>query len=113
MILEQGEKIHIVERRLFADDVRRHFIGEVLKCTERAVRAKGYVWVFDVVNAQYVRKSENRERIFALDDRLIINVITPEANIEATAYVYDPQKGLLVTDRESFSLEITEFSPMR
>lgn len=113
MILEQGEKIHVVERRLFVDDVRRHFIGEVLKCTERAVRARGYVWVFDAVSGQYIQKPEKRERIFALDDRLIINVIPSEADIEATAYISDPQKGLLVTDRESFFLEITEFTAMR
>ena len=35
MILEPGEKVHIVERRYFADDVRSHLIGEVLRCTAR------------------------------------------------------------------------------
>ncbi len=44
MILEPGEKVHIVERRYSADDVRRHLIGEVLRCTEQAIRLKGYVW---------------------------------------------------------------------
>jgi len=48
-----------------------------------------------------------------LGDRLIINVLSPEADLEATKYVIDPQKGLLVTDDKSFSLEITEFSAMR
>jgi len=42
MILEQGEKVHIIERRYFADDIRRHVAGEVLKCTEHAIRLKGY-----------------------------------------------------------------------
>jgi hypothetical protein len=113
MILEQGEKVHIVERRLFADDIRRHVAGEVLRCTERAIRLSGYVWVFDVTNGQFVRKPERRERLVCLGERLSINVLPLEANLEAMKYVTDPYKELLVTDEKSFSLEITEFSAMR
>jgi len=68
MILEQGEKVHIIERRYFADDPRRHLIGKVAGCTEQSVRVKG---------------------------------------------VDTPQRGLVVTDGATFSLEITEFSAMR
>jgi len=113
MILEQGEKVHIVERRYFADDIRRHVVGEVLNCTEHAIRLKGYVWGFDSPNGRFVRKSEKRERIVCMGDRLIINVLPPEADLEATQYVADPQKGLQVTDEKSFFLEITEFTAMR
>jgi hypothetical protein len=113
MILEQGEKIHIVERRYFTDDIRRHVVGEVLRCTEQAIRVRGCVWVFDSANGEFVRKPEERERVVCLGDRLIINVLPPEADLEATKYVADPQRGLLVTDDKSFSLEITEFSAMR
>jgi hypothetical protein len=113
MILEQGEKVHIVERRHFADDLRRHVAGEVLKCTAQAIRLKGYVWIFDSVNGQFVRKSEKRERIVCLGERLTINVLPPEADLEAIQYITDPQKGLQVTDGKSFFLEITEFTAMR
>jgi hypothetical protein len=113
MILEPGEKVHIVERRYFADDVRRHLIGEVLKCTEQAIRLKGNVWVFDMANGRFVRKPDSRERIVCLGDRLTINVLPPEADLGAAKYVTDPQRGLLLTDDKSFSLEITEFSVMR
>jgi hypothetical protein len=113
MILEQGEKVHIVERRYFVDDIRRHVVGEVLKCTEHAIRLKGYVWVFDSPNGRFVRKPEKRERIVYMGDRLIINVLPQEADLEATQYIADPQKGLQVTDEKSFFLEITEFTAMR
>jgi hypothetical protein len=113
MILEPGEKVHIVERRYFTDDVRRHLIGEVLKCTTQSVRIKGYVWVFDNVNGRFVRKPEKRERIVYLGNRLTINVIPPEVDLEAVKYVADPQKGLQVTDGKEFFLEVTEFTVMR
>lgn len=113
MILEQGEKVHIIERRYFADDLRRHLVGEVVGCTEQSVRVKGYIWVFDVANGRFVRKPEKRERILSLADRLTINVLPPEANLDTVKYVDTPQRGLVVTDETTFSLEITEFSTMR
>ncbi len=113
MILEQGEKVHIVERRYFTDDVRRHLVGEVIKCTEQAIRLEGYVWVFDIGNGRFVRKPERRERIVCLGDRLTINVLPLEVDLETVKYVADPQRGLVVTDERSFSLEITEFGVMR
>jgi hypothetical protein len=113
MILEQGEKVHIIERRHFTDDIRRHLVGEVTRCSEQAIRLKGYVWVFDIANGQFVRKPEKRERVVCLGDRLTINVLPPEADLDAMKYISDPQKGLLVTDEKSFFLEVTEFTAMR
>jgi hypothetical protein len=113
MILEQGEKVHIVERRYFTDDLRRHLVGEVTKCAEQTIRLKGYVWVFDIANGRFVRKPEKRERVVCLSDRLTINVIPPEADLDAMKYVTDPERGLVATDGRSFTLEITEFTVMR
>ena len=113
MIVEPGEKLHIVERRYFADDVRRHFVGEVLSCTGWVMRLKGYTWVFDDVSGEFVRKPEKRERVISILDRLTVNVIPPEADVDAVKYVTVPQKGLVVTDERTFFLEITEFTAMR
>jgi hypothetical protein len=113
MILEQGENVHIIERRYFTDDVRRHLVGKVIKCTEQAIRLKGYVWVFDIANGRFIRKPERRERIVCLYDRLTINVLPPEVDLDAVKYVTDSQRGLVATDEKSFSLEITEFGVMR
>jgi hypothetical protein len=114
MILEPGEKVHVVERRVFTDDVRRHFVGQVLKCAEYAVRLKGYVWVYDDMSGRFVRKPEMRERVITLGgDRLIINVIPPEVSIEEVRYVTDPQEGLLVTDGKNLFLEIAELTARR
>jgi hypothetical protein len=103
LILEQNEKAHIVERRCFTDDVRRH-LGEVIKCTEQAIRLEGYVLVFDIPNGRFVRKPEKRERIVCLGDRLTTNVLPPEADIDAVKYVTDPQRGLVATGGRSFTL---------
>lgn len=113
MILAPGEKVHMVERRYFADDVRRHVAGEVLDCTDHAIRLRGHVWVFDSAQGRFVQKPAIRERVVCMGSRLIINVLPPEADLEAIRYIADPLKGLQVTDEKSFSLEITEFTAMR
>jgi hypothetical protein len=113
MILEPGEKLHIVERRFFSDDVQRHVVGEVLACTEQVVRLQGYIWVFDVTDGRFIRKPEKRERIIPLHGRLTINVIPRDVDPSMVKYVADPQRGLQVTAGQGFCLDISEFGVKR
>ena len=85
----------------------------MIRCTEQAIRLQGYVWVFDIGNGRFVRKPDKRERIVCLADRLTINVLPSEADLETVEYVTDPQRGLVATDGRSFTLEVTEFTVMR
>ena len=78
MIVEVGEKVHIIERRYFENDVRRHFIGEVTRASERAIRLLGYVWAFDRSKGQYVMKTDIRERIIFPGERHLINILPKE-----------------------------------
>lgn len=109
MILEVGEKVHIVERRFFKEDARRHFIGEIVKCTEHSIRVKGYLWTFEPMRG-FNRKPELRESVIHLDEGLTINIIPPEVNLEEIKYVSSLQKGHIATDGKSFSLDVTEFA---
>jgi hypothetical protein len=114
MIFEPGEKIHVIIRRLFETDLRRHFIGEIVGVSGLVVKVKGRVIVFNSVTNQYELKPDIRIRILSLiDARNIINVIPREANIEDTKYVLTHEKRLVVTDGESFTLDINEFSTSR
>jgi hypothetical protein len=112
MILDIGEKVHIIERRLFADDLRRHLVGEITRCTGNTIRLKAYIWVFHQLKG-FVRKPEKRERVLYLSDRLTINVIPREVKLEEIQYVNDPKKGLYVSDGKQFNLEINEFGDSR
>jgi len=113
MILETGEKVHIIERRYFPNDLRRHFVGQIVECTETVMRVKGRAWVFDESKGEFACKREVRERIIALGERLTINVIPQETSLEDVSYQLSPQNELVVTDGKKFSLEISEFSAIR
>ncbi len=43
MIVSVGETVCIIERRQFAEDTLRYFIGEVIASSENALRVKGHV----------------------------------------------------------------------
>jgi hypothetical protein len=109
MILNVGEKVHIIERRLFREDAKRHFIGEVIGCTENSFRVTGYDWTIEAMRG-FVRKPEKRERIMVFNEGYIINIIPDEVNIEDIHYIVTAQQYHVVTDGKNFSLDITEFT---
>lgn len=113
LIFEVGEKVHIIEQRQLTEDVRRHFVGEIVNCTEHAMRLKGYVWVYDPMKAAFIRKPEKRERVMYLDNRLTIHLIPTEVDLDKIKYVTLPGKGLVVADGEKFTLDISEFTATR
>jgi len=114
MIFEPGEKIYVIIRRLFETDLRRHFIGEIVGVSESAVKVKGRAIVLNSVTNQYELKPDIRIRIVSLiDARNLINIIPKETNIEDTKYVLNHERRLVVTDGETFTLDINEFSTSR
>jgi hypothetical protein len=108
MIIDAGEKVCIIERRYFAEDPVRLFIGEILASSESALRLKGYVWVYDMMKG-LTRKPELRERILYPNDRTNINIIPKYVNINELQVVIVTGKGFFVKDSKEFSLDISEF----
>ncbi len=111
MILDIGEKVHIIERRYSAEDLRRHFIGEVIRCGESTVRVKGHAWAFDSMRGEFVQKPEEKDRVIPLGKRVVLNVIPPQVNLSELKYIAT-KRGLVVTDGQEFSLDISEFMAM-
>lgn len=114
MILQQGEKVHIIIRRNFEGDLRRHFIGEIVAAKDTLVRATGYAFVLDNTTGQFVRRPEKRIRIFGIaESGNIINVLPLNADVESSSYKQSTEGKLIVTDGKSFTLDINEFGSSR
>jgi hypothetical protein len=110
MLLHPGDKLHIITRRLYENDLRRHFAGEVQNVTENAVRLKGYTFVFDGISNDFKRREDVRVRLFSLMDAgLIINLLPAEAIIENITYELSAENHLLVTDGKYFTMDLREF----
>lgn len=111
MILEIGEKIHVMVRRNFETDLRRHFIGEVTAISGLMVRVEGNVYVLNMGTSEYIQRPSKRVRLFGLaDSGNIINVLPSESDLANAVYTYTKDGRLVVTDKQTFSLDINEFS---
>ena len=114
MILEPGTKLHVITRRTFEDDLRRHFAGEVMRATDMTAMIRGYTFVLSTTRNEFVRRPERRTRIMSLVDAgNIINVIPRDVDLESLAYIYGEDRRLMVTDGKDFRLDINEFSGNR
>ena len=108
-VLAVGEKLHIMTRRLFADDVHPHFVGEISAVAGPLFRAQGYSYVFDSGTNSYVKHPKLRTRLFSLSDAgHIITVIPPEVDLNSLEYRLISGR-LAITDSRGFTLEINEF----
>ncbi|MBI3413747.1 MAG: hypothetical protein HY043_00275 [Verrucomicrobia bacterium] len=110
MLLLKGEKIHVVHRRLFEKDIRKHFVGEVEDYEDGLVRATGYVFMIDDPRENVFRKrAELRTRIFSLHGgNIILNVIPPTVELAKVRYESHGH-CFRVTDGSEWQLEIKEF----
>jgi hypothetical protein len=114
MILKTGEKIHVITRRNFEGDIRRHFIGEVIEASGSLARVAGYAFILDNMTNHYERRPDKRMRIISLADAgNIINILPENADIENARYTQSKESKMVVTDSKSFSLDINEFGLTR
>ena len=108
MIVESGEKVCIIERRYFVEDPIRFFTGEIVASSENALRIIGYVWIQDLMRG-VTRKPDLTERILFPNERININIIPKDINIDELKVILVPGKGLCVTDSKNYNLDISEF----
>ena len=114
MLISVGEKLHVITRRLFDGDLRRHFAGVVTAVEGDIVRLEGYVFVFDTRTNTWDRRDERRTRIVGLGDSgHIIKVIPGEVDLRDLNYQMDATRHLVVTDGKKFALDINEFGSQR
>lgn len=113
MLVDLGEMIHVIERRRFEGDVRRHFFGVVEGVSDQAVRLSGYLFVFVPGSSSFSKSKERRTRIIPLvSSGVILNVAPADTVLEEVKYV-ETNGRLSVTDGRVFSLDINEFSSFR
>lgn len=109
-VFKTGEKVHIVEKRLFVDDVRRHFVGEVISFSSNAIRVKGYVWIYLPKEGKYIRRPNVRERVLILGDRIILNILPQDIDVKLITYNCENSKRHLIVDNKKFVMDISEFA---
>lgn len=110
-LVSVGEYLHVIERRAFPGDVRRHFIGVVEAASQIAIRVRGWLFVYDSGKSEFVKKPEPRTRVIPIDNQVILNILPPEVDVDAVRYFRDSDGNLSLTDSAGFELDVSEFGP--
>jgi hypothetical protein len=110
-IVAVGDKLHVITRRRWEDDLRRHFAGTVVATSGDLCELEGYVFVFDSPRNEYRRQPDVRRRILAVSDAdYIVNRVPRQADLSLMVYhVVDGE--LVATTGPEFELNINEFGP--
>jgi len=114
MLLEINEIVHVVVRRIFENDLRRHFIGEIKAANDSIARIEGFFMIFDKGKNTFIKKPNIRVTIMDLSSSgYWVNIIPKDVKLADLKYVYDSNNKLILTDGKSFELDINEFGALR
>jgi hypothetical protein len=114
LILSPGDKVHIITRRQFPEDIRRHFVGEVAAVQGALIRVMGYVFVYEPFDEKFAGRPEIRMRVFNCGESgLIVNILPPGTELDRVVYTVSDDNRLVATDGRDFRLDINEFSDRR
>jgi len=107
--IKVGSKLHIITRRRFETDIRRHFIGEVIAISGELQEIRGYAFIFKSGMNEFKKLPELRIRIFSVgQEGFIVNKLPEDIAIESLQYRL-VEKHFVVTNGGTFNLDINEF----
>jgi hypothetical protein len=110
MILQKGEKIHVIHRRHFEKEPHRHFLGVVDDCENGIARVTGHIFTVDPSKFVFFRRPELRTRIVPLSSGdALVNILPPSVNLDKVVYIQE-KKSLRVTDGSDWHMDISEFA---
>ena len=108
-MLERGEKLLIVHRRLFEKDSPRFFVGEVEAYEQGIAKVKGYTFVKDMFSGNMKKKSDLRTKVMSIvSGTFIVYQLPVTVLLDAVQFSLDQDGGLVLTDEGGFSMDMSE-----
>ncbi len=108
-MLERGEKLLIVHRRLFEKDPPRFFVGEVQVYDAGIAKVRGYSFIKDVFSGNFQKKSELRTKILAIaSGTLMVYQLPGTVLVDSVRFKMDEGGVLVLSDDGGFSMDASE-----
>jgi hypothetical protein len=109
MILNPGDNLLIVHRRLFERDQSRFFIGVVEAYQDGMARVSGYSFARDNRGENFCRKPERYTKLVAIASGTLMTYLVPAELAIDRVRMESKDAGLCLTDGASFSMNISEW----
>ena len=108
-MLEQGDKILIVHRRLFEKDTPRFFVGEVQAYEVGLAKVKGYTFVKDIFSGSMQKKPDLRTKIMSIvSGTFMVYQLPITVLLDSVRFEMDQDGVLVLTDDGGFSMDVAE-----
>ena len=107
--VRDGDRVVIIDRKLFRDDNTRIFVGVVEEYDDGVVRARGYgfhVSPYEVAGTE--RHGEERLRVVALSGNDHFYLLPRETDIAKLQLKRSP-KSLVLTDNVALTVDLSEW----
>jgi len=105
--LLSNDRVLVVDRKLFRDDVTNMFVGVVEDYEDGFVRARGYAYHIHPYEMGTERRAEERMRVFSLYSGDVIYLLPHNLDI-AQIQIKRTPKTLILTDGQSFQMDLTD-----
>ena len=109
MLLEKGNSLLIVHRRLFEKDHSRFFVGKVDGYDSGIARVTGYAFGRDNISQNIVRKPEVRTKLFGISSGTLIVYCLPDDTSIDDVVFETSETGLSLISPPNYSLNLTEW----
>ena len=106
--LGEGDRIVLIDRRLFKDDNTRIFVGVVEQTEGVLVRARGFAFhvsPYDVAGQE--RRGEERVRVFSMGSGDIVYLLPREQDISRLVLKRSP-KSMMLSDGQ-YAMDLSDF----
>ncbi len=107
--LKDGDRVLIVDRKLFKDDNTRFFVGVIEEYDDVAVRVRGYPFhlsPYEISGSE--RHGDERVRVVSLFAGDLIYLLPRELDASKVQLRRSP-KSLMLTDGEALSVDLSEW----
>ncbi len=108
-MLEQGDKLLIVHRRLFEKDTPRFFVGDVQAYEAGIAKVNGYTFVKDLFSGNMQKKAHARIKIMSIiSGTFIVYQLPVTVLLDSVRFDLDQEGALVLTDDGGFSMDVAE-----
>ena len=107
-MLNEGDKVLVVHRRLFRGDAAHYLVGRVDAYEAGLVKVTGHSYIRDPYTGRMLEKTEPRTKILALTSgTLIVYQLPPATVLESLAFTW-VEGRLSASDGQGFAMNLGE-----
>ncbi len=109
-LIEPGDRLLAVHRRLFEHDDNRLFVGEVESAEAGVIRVTGYSFVRDTLTGTVRRKSDARTKLLSLTSGTLIVYVLPPALQLDQVQIESEEAEMWLSDGNGFQMNLSEWT---